>query len=131
MAKKTLRIDLDVGFSLLGVSCHLKDYRFAWTLNHALGTNFKKEDPFIIEESEQEFSRYIHHTDSEEMIMFSNKSTNGYLVRKKKEVDYWIKFHEDIDQETTKFTLETLRQNNLVLAVFEEHDRITKEQFVY
>jgi len=131
MAKKTLRIDLDVGFSLLGVSCHLKDYRFAWTLNHSLGTNFKKIEPYIIEESEQEFSRYIHQIDSEEMIIFSNKSTNGFLIRKKKEIDYWIKLQENIDLTTTNSTLEVLRQSKAILAVFEEHDKITKEYFVY
>ena len=42
MAKQLLRIDLDTSFFLFGISCHLKDYRFAWTINKSLRDDFKK-----------------------------------------------------------------------------------------
>ena len=57
MAKQLLRIDLDTSFHLYGISCHLKDYRFAWTVNKSLGVEFKKTKPYTTVDG-LEFSKY-------------------------------------------------------------------------
>ncbi|MDB2675230.1 IPExxxVDY family protein [Flavobacteriales bacterium] len=126
-----LRIELDVSFSLLGISCHLKDYRFAWTLNHTLRTNFFKTTPYISYDSKAEFSRYQHLSDSDEILVFSNKSQDGFLVSKKKQVDYWLLLQKEVDKQDVQHYARLIQQSEYVLAVFEENDRKTKEQFVY
>jgi len=126
-----LRIELDVSFSLLGISCHLKDYRFAWTLNHTLRTNFFKTTPYISHDTKAEFARYQHLTDSDEIILFSNKSRDGFLVPKKKQVDYWLLLDKEVDKQDVQQYMSLIRQSEFVLAIFEENDKKTKEQFVF
>ena len=76
MGKQLLRIDLDVSFYLFGISCHLKDYRFAWTINKSLNVDFVKTKPFL-KDAELEFSQYEYQLDLNKIYLFSNKSPNG------------------------------------------------------
>ena len=87
MAKQLLRIDLDTSFSLFGISCHLKDFRFAWTINKSLSVDFKKSNPYI-KGDDLEFSQYKHQLDLDTIYLFANKSQYGFLITKKKQVDY-------------------------------------------
>ena len=75
MAKQLLRIELDTSFYLFGVSCHLKDFRFAWTINKSLSIDFKKSKPYL-KGSNLEFSQYKHPLDLDSIYLFSNKSQN-------------------------------------------------------
>ena len=83
MAKQLLRVDLDTNFHLYGISCHLKDYRFAWTINNNLGVEFKKTKPYTTIDG-FEFSKYEHLMYLEKIFLFANKSKNGFLIKKKK-----------------------------------------------
>ena len=82
MAKQLLRIDLDTSFSLFGISCHLKDYRFAWTINKSLNIEFKKSKPYV-KAQDLEFSQYDYQLDLDTIYLFANKSHDGYLITKK------------------------------------------------
>ena len=82
MAKQLLRIDLDTSFSLFGISCHLKDFRFAWTINKSLSVDFKKSRPYIIG-NDLEFSQYEYQLDLDTIYLFANKSQDGFLITKK------------------------------------------------
>jgi hypothetical protein len=63
--------------------------------------------------------------------MFSNKSQDGFLVPKKKQVDYWLLLQKEVDEHDVQQYARLIRQSDFVLAVFEENDRKTKEQFVF
>ena len=63
--------------------------------------------------------------------MFSNKSQDGFLVPKKKQVDYWLLLQKDMDELDVQRYVRLIRQSDFVLAVFEENDKKTKEQFVF
>ena len=97
MTKKLLRVNLDTNFSLLGISCHLKDFRFAWTINKHLQLEFKKSNPYIKEEN-QEFSHYTQELDLEPIYLFANKGQNGFIVTKMKQLDYWMLFKNTLDE---------------------------------
>ena len=86
MAKQLLRIDLDTSFPLFGISCHLKDFRFAWTINKSLRVDFKKSKPYIKGE-DLEFSKYEHQLDLDTIYLFANKGQDGFLITKKKQVN--------------------------------------------
>ena len=58
MTKKLLRVNLETTFSLLGISCHLKDFRFAWTINKYLQLDFKKSKPYIKEKIKSFLNMY-------------------------------------------------------------------------
>jgi|TARA_Y100000385_G_C12913315_1_gene559265 hypothetical protein len=130
MAKQLLRIDLDTSFHLYGISCHLKDYRFAWTINKSLSVDFKKSKPYIKTE-ELEFSQYDYQLDLDTIYIFANKSYNGFLITKKKQVDYWILFHSTVDENVVNHFISSIRNTQFVLAVFEENNKHIKEHFVF
>ena len=130
MAKQLLRIDLDTSFSLFGISCHLKDYRFAWTINKSLSIEFKKSKPYIKGE-DLEFSQFEYQLDLDVIYLFANKSHDGFLITKKKQVDYWILFHNTVDEKTVSHFVGTIRKTQSVLAVFEEDNKQIKEHFVF
>jgi len=130
MAKQLLRIDLDTSFSLFGISCHLKDYRFAWTINKSLNIEFKKSKPYV-KAQDLEFSQYDYQLDLDTIYLFANKSHDGYLITKKKQIDYWILFHNTIDENVVSHYVNLIRNTQFVLAVFEEKNKKIKEHFVF
>lgn len=130
MAKQLLRIDLDTSFFLFGISCHLKDYRFAWTINKSLSIDFIKSKPYT-RGNDLEFSQFEYQLDLDIIYLFANKSHDGFLITKKKQVDYWMMFHNTIDENVVKHFISTIRNTQSVLAVFEEENKNIKEQFVF
>ena len=130
MAKQLLRIDLDTSFSLFGISCHLKDYRFAWTINKSLNIEFKKSKPYV-KAQDLEFSQYDYQLDLDTIYLFANKSHDGYLITKKKQIDYWVLFHNTIDENVVSHYVNIIRNTQFVLAVFEEKNKKIKEHFVF
>lgn len=130
MAKQLLRIDLDTSFSLFGISCHLKDFRFAWTINKSLSVDFKKSRPYVIG-NDLEFSQYEHTLDSDVIYLFANKSHDGFLIKKMKQVDYWMLFHNTVDEKTVSHYISIIRKIQPVLTVFEEDNKQVKEHFVF
>jgi hypothetical protein len=130
MGKQLLRIDLDVSFYLYGISCHLKDYRFAWTINKSLNIDFAKTKPFL-KDAELEFSLYEYQLDLDTVYLFSNKSQNGFLIPKKRQVDYWMMFQNSSDEDAVQHFVNSMRNTQSVLAVFEETNNKIKEQFVF
>ena len=130
MAKKLLRIEPDTNFSLFGISCHLKDFRFVWTINKSLSIDFKKSKPYI-RGNNLEFSQYIYTLDTDTTYLYANKSQDGYLIPKKKQVDYWILFINTIDEKTINHFVRTICKTQSVLAVFNEDNRQIKEHFIF
>ena len=130
MAKKLLRVSLDTNFSLFGISCHLKDFRFAWTINRHLQLDFKKSNPYI-KEKKQEFSQYVYQLDLETIYLFANKSQSGFIITKMKHVDYWILFENILDKKAKQQFLNKIRSIEYVLTAFEEENRQIKEHFVF
>jgi len=130
MAKQLLRIELDTSFSLFGISCHLKDYKFAWTINKSLNVEFKKAKAYPIDRN-LEFSQYKYQIDLDTIYLFANKSRQGFLVTKKREVDYWLLFHNTFDEKTVNHFISAIRKTLPVLTVFKEDNKKTKEHFVF
>ncbi|MEC8274100.1 MAG: IPExxxVDY family protein [Bacteroidota bacterium] len=130
MAKQLLRIDLDTSFSLFGISCHLKDFRFAWTINKSLSVDFKKSRPYVIG-NDLEFSQYEHTLDSDVIYLFANKSHDGFLIKKMKQVDYWMLFHNTVDEKTVSHYISIIRKIQPVLTFFEEDNKQVKEHFLF
>ena len=130
MAKQLLRIELDTSFSLFGISCHLKDYKFAWTINKSLSVEFKKAKAYP-RDGNLEFSQYKYQIDLDTIYLFANKSRQGFLITKKREVDYWMLFNNTFDEKTVSHYISAIRKTRPVLAVFKEDNKKIKEHFVF
>lgn len=130
MKKKLLHFDIELEFALIGISCHLRDYRLVWLLNKTLGCDFSKTKHFSLLYKENHFSQYESNEGISTNYVFSNRSTNGFLINNMKQVDFWMRMSQPDDQTTIKDQLKTINTIPEVQIAFEERSQKVKEQFV-
>ena len=130
MKKQLLQFEIELDFSLIGISCHLKDYRFVWFLNKTLQSNFIKTKQFCLHGSDSSFSQFEYPMELSTAYIFANRSATGYLVNKKPQVDYWLKLETPEDEKLHKW-VEEIRIIPQVLVAYEEGAEKVKEQFIF
>ena len=130
MKKQQLQFEIELDFALIGISCHLKDYRFVWLLNRALQSNFIKTKQFHLHDSDLNFSQFQYSMELSIAHVFSNRSATGYLVNGKPQIDYWLKL-EEIDGELLNKWMEEIKTIPQVLVAYEEAAKKVKEQFIF
>lgn len=130
MKKQQLQFEIELDFALIGVSCHLKDYRFVWSLNKTLQSNFIKTKQFCLHDSECHFSQFEYLMELSTAYVFANRSPQGYLVNAKPQVDYWIRLEEP-DDERLQSWVQSIRSISQVLVAYEEQNEKVKEQFIF
>lgn len=131
MKKQLLQVEFELDFFLVGIGCHLKDYRFIWGLNKTLQTNFSKTTAFCLYDKDCSFSQYEYELELSTAYVFSNRSPKGYLVSKKPQVDYWLMLNEPYGEEKLIPWIEQLRKIPQVLVAYEEQDTKIKENFIF
>lgn len=95
MAKK-LKISSEVtyDYTILGVACHLKDYRFTFFLNDRLGFRFKRVEDLRMSDGKEErtysFFIYNHPDERRNYYLVSNYHESGRLIPTEKGADYFI-----------------------------------------
>lgn len=93
MVKFTLELEQDFDFFLLGIFCHVKDYRMSWFLNKALNIDLKKSSNLILSvkkiDQEHSLQEYVDAEDLKEYYLISNRSTDGWLIPEEK-CDYFL-----------------------------------------
>lgn len=130
MKKQQLQFEIELDFALVGISCHLKDYRFVWSLNKALQSNFIKTKQFCLHDSECRFSQFEYSMELSTAYVFANRSPQGYLVSSKPQVDYWLRLEEP-DDERLQSWMQSIRAIPQVLVAYEEASEKVKEQFIF
>ena len=130
MKKKQLLLEIDLDFSLVGISCHHKDYRFVWLLNKALKSDFTKTNQPHLCYKDCFFSQFEYPMELSTAYIFANKCLSGYLINKKPQIDYWMKLQEP-DQEQLNKWIKEIRIIPQVLVAYEEGAKKVKEQFVF
>lgn len=94
MSTTKLEFDYDYDFFLIGVYCHHKDYRLAWSINKNLDFDLTKTEDYmlILKEQEQLFSMYTDYVDSQDLsyYLLSNRCETGFLIPERKDVDYFL-----------------------------------------
>jgi len=130
MKKQQLQFEIELDFSLVGISCHLKDYRFVWLLNKTLKSNFIQTKQFSTNNENCNFSQFEDLMELSTAYIFSNRSKTGYLVSGKSQVDYWLKLEEP-DNERLHHWIEEIRTIPQVLVAYEESLEKVKEQFIF
>ena len=127
MAKKfKIDIDFNQDNSLIGISCHKKDYWIAFQLNELLHINLRRFDDLCVYKSQQEIQLFyplFYYTDTDSLInyyFFSNHNQEGKLFPAQKTIDYFllinglISENKLIEPKETYQKDHTLYLNNLV-----------------
>jgi hypothetical protein len=103
-------------FTILGVSCHLKDYRLSFLLNQKLPADFKKMEDFP-----GVFSLYFY-ADEECRNFFyllSNRSEEKILFTELKQTDFIMLVDGPVKKARLDRILKTIRAIPNVLTAFE------------
>ncbi len=124
MKKLKLENEIQYDFSLVGITCTLKEYRLAWKLNNLLDIQLNKEKDIEIEFLKTQnlvICNYLHETENSQIRLLKNKSTNdfsvqsAYLLPELKEFDYFLMIRGFEDT----FSMEVLR--NRIATIAEVH----------
>lgn len=112
-------------FTLLGISCHLKDYRLSFLLNQNLGFSFIKWDDLTfssyLHEVESGFSFYRYH-DEERLTTYhliANRSEEFALVPENKQLDFLLFLEGKATRQEKDSLVKAIRSIQGVLTVFE------------
>lgn len=95
MAKHKLDMEPDPEVMLIGISCHVNDYRLCWALNRSLGIDLKRRENDITDPGPEKLASYsaFDHVDPEnqaQYILVNNHSTDGVLLKEHKQADYFL-----------------------------------------
>jgi|TARA_B110000261_G_C13085621_1_gene357705 hypothetical protein len=121
MGKLTLELEYDFDFLLIGVSCHVPDYRLSWSLNKRFDIDLerlKDVDLQLDKKTQGFFSFYScdNQDDHTSVNLISNRCSSGYLIPEMKQMDYFIQYWGPFsDEEFNEFN-QQIRGLSVVLT---------------
>jgi len=137
--KLTLKYELDIDFTLIAITCPLKDYRLCYYINKSAGLDLHKiEDHEIWIDSQQTFyfSRYTHEdaTNDTTYFMLSNRGIeSGILIPEMKATDYFLLVKNAIDDELLDWQIAQLNniRDVVVASEIDPHKLKSRENLVF
>ena len=97
-----LKSGMEKNYVLIGIACHLKEYRLCWALNEKLGLKLKRIEDLMVspegkrkEENRHPVFHYEEMKRDEQYFLVGNHGPSGELIEKKIHADYLI-FIKDI-----------------------------------
>jgi uncharacterized protein with NRDE domain len=123
MSTTKLEFEYDYDFFLIGIFCHFKDYRLAWSINRNLDFDLEKQSDYVLElkDQEQRFSAYNFHIESQDLYYYllNNRSEHGLLIPEKKDVDYFLLVDGLVESSKKGELIKEIRGLNEVLSAVE------------
>jgi hypothetical protein len=112
-------------YTLIGISCHLVDYRLLHLLNKELGFNFNKEDDLTITKSPNKegtsFSLYSYKDEDQRnsYYLVANFSMEVVLIPEFKHTDFVLLIEGEFKKQRKDTLLKTIRSIPKILTAFE------------
>lgn len=123
MSKMVLTLEEDYDFSLIGISCHAKDYRLCWEINKTLNIDLIRTADFEInkknEKSAYSFYEFIDEAEYLEYYLISNRGKTGFLIPEQKSVDFLLMIKGNISNDLTMSIIAKINPLSLILTSFE------------
>jgi len=152
MKKQFLNIEFDFNFLLIGICCGKKDYRICYEINKYLEINLKRipdikikkriEKKIInnailelpVEEKMNTFSlfEYRHPQTDLKYNIISNKCLGTFLIRERKEVDYFLMINGEAHRKEKNEALTKVKSIEMVMTAFEidPHELKSKDHLI-
>mgnify|MGYP003668487567 FL=1 len=122
MPKLTLDLEEDFDFTLIGISCHSKDYRLAYEFNKLLSYEFTRDNDLELrikgESSSYAFFSFIDEDNYVEYYLVSNRGSSGKLIPEEKLSDYFLIMKGDTNETTKKQLLTKVNEIQPILKAY-------------
>ena len=112
-------------FTLLGISCHVKDYRISFLLNKHLGYDFQKMEDLKItlasKKDPAEFSLYYYHDEDyfNKYYLLANRSQDLVMAPEIKQVDFLLLIEGEFRKAQKYRLIKSIREIPNVLTAYE------------
>jgi hypothetical protein len=122
MPKLILTIEEDYDFSLIGISCHAKDYRLCWELNKILNIDLIRAKDYEITKKNVKilfsFYEFIDQCNYLDFFFIANRSENGFLIPEQNKVDFFLMLRGSVSDSFSKEIIGKINSLSLVLTSF-------------
>ena len=124
MKKKIIKLSINRQFQLIGIVSNLSSYKLSWSINSKIGFNLSQLGDIIVENKRNDdklcFSSYVFEDKSEITYnLISNKTDNGVLIRKIKNIDFILKIEPEISENQKNNIIEKLKEIDNIISVLE------------
>jgi hypothetical protein len=124
--RRILEFSPDDDFSMFGISCHLKDYRFCWLLNRQLEIQMRRVGDYYPKFDKKQQSQYAfpfyfgtENFRLESFFLLGNHSPEGDLMERYTQIDYVFLIHEMAYPSGPSGMVQEIRKIPQVLMAFE------------
>jgi len=121
--KLRLTSEVSYDYTIFGVSCHLKDYRFAFFLNDKLGFSLKRKEDLVFTDGEEKkaysFYIYLHPDERRSYYLVSNYHEAGRLIPSEKGADFFLIADDLLPAQFKKSLMSKIQSISQVLAAYE------------
>jgi len=134
---KIKRVTLNISGSndpvLFGIVSAEPDYRLSLALNRKLGISLKNIAPVVLQEDNNDelvFSRFSDSSNLSGLVydLTSNRSGKSCLIRKMKNIDYFLQIHDIDNEPDAGRILSLLRETDSITAAFKITTEIIKDR---
>jgi hypothetical protein len=125
MAKKlSVKIDFSSEYTLIGISCHLKDYRLTFFLNKQLNIHLKRIDDFTQagpDKANLSYSVYFYHCPDTKnnFCLITNFHADGKLIPTLGSIDFFLLLENEISSERKKDLITSIKTIPNLLTAYE------------
>ncbi|TXC85408.1 IPExxxVDY family protein [Luteibaculum oceani] len=119
-----LDFDDEPEFHMIGIACHLKNYRLCWLVNKALNINLERsQDPYVFWPGKSIKSEHALFTGFNEFwksqhYLIQNKGFQQTLVVPEHRAADYLLITKNPKEEYSTFILQELNKQNLILTAF-------------
>jgi len=122
MSKVLLSLEEDYDFTLIGISCHTKDYRLCWEINKSLNIELIRTVDLEIKKKKEinsfSFYEFMDEDNYLEYYLIANLGGGGYLIPEQKKVDFFLLLKGNTSNNLTKDIIAKINSLSLVLTSF-------------
>jgi len=123
---KKIKIDIDFNQdnSLIGISCHKKDYWTAFQLNELLDIHLRRFDDLFVYKTQQDVQLsypLYYYSDSDSLInfyFFSNHNQEGKLFPAQKTIDYFLLINGVVAESKLAQFISAIRGRTGIIAAY-------------
>lgn len=122
MSKVLLNIEEEYDFSLIGISCHAKDYRLCWELNNLLTIDLARTEDLDINLKSSignfSFYEFMDEENYSEYFLIANRSSKGFLIPEQKNTDFLFMIKGAAYDSLIEEILEKIGTSEIVLTSY-------------